>query len=120
MRRAGFSKTPSGTLFIGVSRRSVAPLGPIQFRTTPDRTFVTRPSSKQPDTFKKPAETISPMREHKSQPTESQEDVAADRSVMEPHHRLNPTESQENVMADRSADDPLKQRSRSKLSTLRW
>ena len=82
---------------------------------------MTRPSSKQPDTFKKPAETISPMREHKphsTESTESQEDVGADRSAIDPHHRLNPTESQENVMADRSADDPLKQRSRSKLSAL--
>ncbi|KAJ4176296.1 hypothetical protein NW767_015494, partial [Fusarium falciforme] len=100
------------TLFIGVSRRSVAPLGPIQFRMTPDRRFLTRPSFKPPDTSKKPEEAISPMREHKSQPTESiepQEDVATYRLTMDPHHPLNPTESQENVMADRSADDPLEQ-----------
>ncbi|KAH6866090.1 hypothetical protein B0T10DRAFT_498989 [Thelonectria olida] len=110
MCHAGFSKTRSTALFIGVSRRNIAPLSPLQFRTTPARTIATRPSSKQPNPFKRPAETMSPMQEHAPQPTESEEDVAADRSAIDPLHKPNPTESQENAMADRSPDDPLQQK----------
>ncbi|RSL75370.1 hypothetical protein CEP51_010925 [Fusarium floridanum] len=44
---------------------------------------------------------------HNPQPTESEADVAADRSRNDPIHRQNPTESQEDVVADRSPDNPL-------------
>lgn len=60
------------------------------------------------------------------QPTESEEDVVADRSDEDPlpplnHHTIrlpageaapNPTESEEDVTADRSDDDPLRPRNR--------
>jgi hypothetical protein len=109
MSRVRFPKIRSTALFIDVSRRNVIPLSPLQSRTSSGRTIATKSSSKQPNPFEKPAEAIYSMQEHKPQPTESQEDVAADRSAIDPLHRLNPTESQENVMADRSPDDPLQQ-----------
>ncbi|KAM5359915.1 hypothetical protein ACJZ2D_014118 [Fusarium nematophilum] len=53
----------------------------------------------------KPAETTV---KHERQPTESEEDVAADRSRIDPIHRKNATDSQQDVEADRSPVDPLK------------
>ncbi|KAK2667176.1 hypothetical protein RAB80_017597 [Fusarium oxysporum f. sp. vasinfectum] len=80
---------------------------PLQVRVIAARTFATSPSSEKPTPSKKLARTIPFPQKHDPQPTESEEDVAADRSRMDPIHRPNLTESQEDVMADRSSDDPL-------------
>ncbi|KAL6409116.1 hypothetical protein AUP68_05486 [Ilyonectria robusta] len=48
-----------------------------------------------------------PATEHKPNPTESEEDVSADRSRIEPLRKPRPTESEEDVRADRSTEDPI-------------
>ncbi|KAH7018808.1 hypothetical protein EDB80DRAFT_699395 [Ilyonectria destructans] len=48
-----------------------------------------------------------PTTEHKPNPTESEEDVRADRSRVEPLRKPRPTESEEDIRADRSAEDPI-------------
>ncbi|TPX12704.1 uncharacterized protein E0L32_000881 [Thyridium curvatum] len=54
-----------------------------------------------------PADQAVPPTEHTPNPTESEEDVSADRSPVEPLHKPRPTESEEDVKADRSTEDPI-------------
>ncbi|KAL9563984.1 hypothetical protein ACKAV7_011844 [Fusarium commune] len=79
----------------------------LQVRVIAARTFAAGPSYGKPTPSKKPARTIPFPQKHDPQPTESEEDVAADRSRMDPIHWPNLTESQEDAMGDRSSDNPL-------------
>ncbi|RSL54783.1 hypothetical protein CEP53_007325 [Fusarium sp. AF-6] len=64
-------------------------------------------ASAEPASGKPATPNKSASQKHNPQPTESEADVAADRSRNDPIHRQNPTESQEDVVADRSPDNPL-------------
>ncbi|RSL96100.1 hypothetical protein CEP52_011686 [Fusarium oligoseptatum] len=64
-------------------------------------------ASAEPASGKPAATPNKSAQKHNPQPTESEADVAADRSRNDPIHRQNPTESQEDVVADRSPDNPL-------------
>ncbi|KAL5611004.1 hypothetical protein FOBRF1_007121 [Fusarium oxysporum] len=80
----------------------------LRIRTITAGTFAAGPPSEKPTPSRELARAIPPSQKHDPQPTESEEDVAADRSRIDPIHWPNLTESQEDVMADRSSDNPLK------------
>ncbi|KAJ3549631.1 hypothetical protein NM208_g404 [Fusarium decemcellulare] len=91
--------------------RAVSQRGSMACSTRIPRTNIVTPISAQVRTmvdqtekaFKKPAALDKPApvsQKHDPQPTESEVDVAADRSRIDPIHRQNPTESQEDIMAD--------------------
>ncbi|ODA81336.1 hypothetical protein RJ55_04301 [Drechmeria coniospora] len=63
-----------------------------------------RPSSGGPG---QGTQTTASAEKRERHPTESEEDIAADRSRVDPLHRRRPTESEESVAADRLPEDPL-------------
>ncbi|KAH7232599.1 hypothetical protein B0J15DRAFT_505076 [Fusarium solani] len=89
--------------FIRMPRGKVNASTSLQVRMIADRTSA-EPASGKPAASDKSAPL---SQNHNPQPTESEADVAADRSRNDPIHRQNPTESQEDVIADRSPDNPL-------------
>src|SRR3569833_1546034 len=96
---------------VRLSTRLVAPSA---IRSRPNRAFAATGSSAQATlaTAKSPTMAQS-AEEHKPQPTESEADVAADRSPIDPIHRSNPTESHEDIEADRSSNVLLPKKTKS-------
>ena len=90
--------------FIRKARGRITASTYLQVRTIADRTSAAEPASGKSAASDKSAPL---SQKHDPQPTESEADVGADRSRIDPIHRENPTESQEDVVADRSPDNPL-------------